>query len=637
MKLKNLYISMILAIFILLLIPNISNASLYLNNLDFTMNVQSNGNIDIVETWDIEISDTNTLYKTFDLDREKYSSMKNFSVEEINDIENWKLREYSTWEYHIPEGYYFGGVNQDGNYEVAWGVNIDSTTTENKKYKISYTVIDGIKKYEDCAELYWQVIGNRFEINAKKITGTINLPATVNNKEELKIWGHTKYLNGEIYAIDNKTIFFEVNNYRAKEYVEVRALMPTYLFPNKETININKTEEVIQEETKWAEEANARRSARDRNYKIVFVISIIIIILETIWFIIKTKKYILALKEYPKQKPETNYEYYRELPDETATPTEASFIFNSNLLIEFPKIFSAIILDLALKKYIEIKPDKKTIEITLLDKEKESLEQDELKVLELLETVSKDKRLTMKQLEKYIEIRPNKLETLKFDFEKIAKKQAEKKQIFDSKLSEKSTKYMLGTVGYIFAIIINVSILIAFGLSISSSQAGEHLFKYILMFTMINFAIITINMTMTSILSHRLIGFTQKGINEQNKWKAFKKYMEDFSLLNEKEVPQLVLWEKYLVYATAFGIAGKVLKQLKVKYAELSDSSYVNDMVLFNVLYNGNGINTNFISSLNTSTSHMYSSTYSSGSGGGGGFSGGGGGRRPVVEAGGGR
>ena len=32
---------------------------------------------------------------------------------------------------------------------------------------------------------------------------------------------------------------------------------------------------------------------------------------------------------------------------------------------------------------------------------------------------------------------------------------------------------------------------------------------------------------------------TQKGTNEKEEWKGLKKYMEDFSLLNEREVPEL--------------------------------------------------------------------------------------------------
>lgn len=36
---------------------------------------------------------------------------------------------------------------------------------------------------------------------------------------------------------------------------------------------------------------------------------------------------------------------------------------------------------------------------------------------------------------------------------------------------------------------------------------------------------------------------TDKGLEEKAKWVGLKKYMEDFSLLNEREVPDLKLWE----------------------------------------------------------------------------------------------
>ena len=58
---------------------------------------------------------------------------------------------------------------------------------------------------------------------------------------------------------------------------------------------------------------------------------------------------------------------------------------------------------------------------------------------------------------------------------------------------------------------------------------------------------------------------------EKEEWEGLKRYMENFSLLDEREVPELVLWEKYMVFATAFGIADKVLSQLKIKYPEVLD------------------------------------------------------------------
>ena len=101
--------------------------------------------------------------------------------------------------------------------------------------------------------------------------------------------------------------------------------------------------------------------------------------------------------------------------------------------------------------------------------------------------------------------------------------------------------------------------------------------------------------------------------------------MMDFSLLKEKDVPDLVLWEKFLVYATAFGISEKVIEQLKIVYPDYDNmdySIYPNMYILMHM---------NFASSFN-SVSNSMSSAFSSGSGGGGGFSGGGGRRwRPAV------
>ena len=105
-----------------------------------------------------------------------------------------------------------------------------------------------------------------------------------------------------------------------------------------------------------------------------------------------------------------------------------------------------------------------------------------------------------------------------------------------------------------------------------------------------------------------------------------------FSMIDKKELPEIVLWEEYLVYATAFGIADKVLKQLKIAYPSIENTEN-----LSNGVYIGLMMNTDFSSSFSRSISTAISSSYSSASGGGGGFSGGGGRRRRPVDGGGGR
>ena len=70
--------------------------------------------------------------------------------------------------------------------------------------------------------------------------------------------------------------------------------------------------------------------------------------------------------------------------------------------------------------------------------------------------------------------------------------------------------------------------------------------------------------------------FTQYGINEQAKWIGLYNFLNSDTLINEKEVHDLVLWEKYLIYATAFGISEKVIKAIKINAINLDiNKSYI--------------------------------------------------------------
>lgn len=635
MKLKKILTGFIITITLILLNATSSEASLHLKNLDFTAQINEDGSMDVVETWDINISETNTLYKTFKIDKTKYSGISNVFVQDITSGTNKNFKKSDIWKYHLDKGHYFGGINNNNEYEIAWGVSIDTTTR--KQYLIRYTVKDVIKKYNDCAELYWQFVGSEFEISADSITGIIKLPNKVSDKDELKVWGHTEYLNGEIYVTDLDTVEFKVNKYKSGNFVEVRIAMPTYVMSKLEnTSNINKIDSIIEQETKWANEANARRDRRNKNFKLLILATILVNTSIGIMFSKKIKKNKQFLEKNPNILPEQQLEYYRELPDKEETPLEAVFILKTGYKQScLPNVFSATILNFALKGYVRIEQEGKTIKILLNKIKTDELTRDEKKVLEILRAASNNNELTMAELEKYIKNYPSKLMNLNSTFEKVSKTQASEKGKFDTNRFNKQIVYAEKNVGYIFLLIIIITASI-----FTIGYAYKNVQSMLITCTIISlafFIVVTIiNLILNIKITTSFNGFTQKGINEQEQWKAFKKYMEDFSYLNEKEVPELVLWEKYLVFATAFGIADKVLKQLKVKYPELNDPDTIHSMILFNSMYNSNGFNTKFINSINTSTSRMYSSTYSSGSGSGGGFSGGGGfgggGGRPEEE-----
>ena len=93
-------------------------------------------------------------------------------------------------------------------------------------------------------------------------------------------------------------------------------------------------------------------------------------------------------------------------------------------------------------------------------------------------------------------------------------------------------------------------------------------------------------------------------------------------MLDKREVPEIVMWEKFLVYATVFGIADKVIKQLKIVYPNMNEEWNTNHYGYMYLM-----MNTDFSNSFSNAISNSMSTTYSSATGGGGGFSGGG--RRP--------
>ncbi len=101
---------------------------------------------------------------------------------------------------------------------------------------------------------------------------------------------------------------------------------------------------------------------------------------------------------------------------------------------------------------------------------------------------------------------------------------------------------------------------------------------------------------------------------------GFKKYLEDFSLLSEREVKEVALWKDYLIWAACFGIAEEVYDQLKIV-----DPGYeVNGVDLYTTIILTNSFSHNVQSAYDSASSSYSGGGGSSFSGGGGGSFGGG-------------
>lgn len=634
MKLKKkIELTFVFIIFIIIFFATNSYAGTQSwNTLDYDVTLNPDGSMDVIETWDVSISETNTLFKSFNIGGENYN-ISNVKVSKIENGTETQLNDIQKQQYHVDPGCYYGLMIDSSTFEIAWHVGFDNSRG-NGIYKMYYTVDNAVRIYNDCTQLYWQFLSKDNNMSGKNVTGRIRLPKEVSDIEKIRVWAHGSY-SGNIVRDSKNLVTFSLDKLSSNEMLEVRVVTEENIYELCENnYNTNYLEKILKEEQIWADQANADREASRKVLSLMYLIGAILVVINIfilILFLSKNKKY-KAIGQELKAKYSNvlkyDYEYFRDIPDEkNATPAKAVYMYNfknntSYIQDKISKIFSATMLNLSLKGLISFETvNEKEVRISKVTNAKAvKLSEDEEIIYDILNgaLINKDS-ITAKEFSKYAskeyDIVYSKLnilgETVKDVLQKEEKMSQEKLDI----TKKWNSKFILFIVFAIFL----------FGVLMFLPAVPIGLF--ILAITCRK------NANCISIL-------TDAGREEVAMWKGLKKYMEDYSLLKDKLVPDIILWEKYLVYATAFGISKKVIEQLKVVHPEMfinTNDTAIKNYTYWNMMTNssfGNNMFDDFSRGLEKVCSTAQSaynaahSSSSSGSGSGGGFSSGGGGRR---------
>lgn len=618
---KIFYTSFLFLIFLLIMSTNVLAGEQQWNSLNYDVTLDMYGNARIVETWDVYISETNTMFKDFDLySQDNRYDIRDVSVSQIVNGTEKPLNQIYEEQYHVDSGCYYGLMKSGESdvFEIAWNVGLDDSS-DNRVYKISYMVDNAVKIYNDCAEFYWKFLSKDNVMTGENITGTIHLPSNVSNIEKLHVWGHGD-LNGITERTSTNRVDFSMDEISSNTMLELRVVSEENLFEySLNTFYEDKLDSILAEEKAFADDANAKRVFFNNIKKVVACIVIILFLI----YLKKILRYIKQGKELKANRyPESELQYFRDIPNEKeATPARAAYMYyfkgrTSNLESYTSNIFSATILNLTLKKYISLEPDgKDNIIIHILNKTNDVyLSNDEEIIYNLLiENIDETTNtVDSKTLEKYAKKNYSKFYKKMNEVCKLAREYYDDKNAVDKekqKLAEKwASKGAFYLIG-IFMLVCFAPLLVA-----TWPIALEFLIATIICFK---------NAGYISVLYPEYYA-------EHRQWLGLKKYMIEFSLLKEKEVPDLILWEKYLVYATTFGVSKKVLDQLVKVYPQMTESDfYRNGNYTYMYIASNSGFDA--LNSLDTTFSHICqtaNSTYSSATGSGGGFSGGGGGRR---------
>lgn len=487
--------------------------------------------------------------------------------------------------------------------------------SEDLVIELGYTVVDGVKRHEDIAELYWQAVGRGWGENSNDVTVRIQLPVTAETTvvagENVKVWAHGP-LTGEINVDAAGLVTATVPRVAPGEFVEPRVAFPQEWLPDAPITPGVVLPDILEEEMGWAEEANV---ARDRAKKLVGAAN---------WGIPAAGAGLLgamflAWRKWGKEyKPDFDQPYWREVPDDLPAGSVGALM---NWGTVSNNDFTATLMDLSARGIVKLERVQ-TMRSTLFGSRAEEDYQIRLVPEKAGDAVDPIDREAIDLIFREV---GNGSDTVMFkQFEAFGKRNPQRfTSAFDSWKAAAGAP--VRQRGYIESngMLVGVPLLIlVFLLGFAAFAAGASLGTWIpLASTAIVFVgalILTINMRRRS----------REGAELHAKYSALKSYLQDFSKLDDAIPQQVVLWERFLVLAVVFGIADQVIKQMRIVVPEvLQDPAFVPVYMWMNPA-GGMASPANAIgNSIQTASQAAVAATSASSGGGfGGGFSGGGGG-----------
>ena len=488
------------------------------------------------------------------------------------------------------------------------GVNIVMyypSNNEKVAFKVSYVLEDVLILHDGFGEFYWNFFSGELPEEINDLNIRVVLPG-VDNSEYFRFWAHGP-MAGDIddyNSATNNIVIASIDTLDANGILDIRLTFADSLvnstFITKHSDST--LDDIIAEETEIANETNAlRESVRIKWY---------IALGATIGFyVLLVGAFIYIYFKYDKElKADFNHKYNREFIDDYNVEV-VDYLLNHNVT---ENALSASVMNLIYKKNIKAEaiPDKKdSYTFTLLNRDNLNATENSL-VNFLFTRVGKDNTFTTMDLKKYASG-----VTTSQDF--ITSYTNWKNQVIkdgqDQNFFEKKKNY----IWLPFILLIYSTLLLIF----ISSNNIEMFGGLLTIFFAIIFMIYAISCNRK----------TKKGVEHYAKWQAFKNFLNDFGNFSIKELPEIILWERYLVYATVFGLADKVEKAMNVKITEFSNVNDAN-YIMFTHIHNvhmASVISSTMHTAINTSQITINranaSSRMSSGGGFGGGFSGGGG------------
>jgi hypothetical protein len=279
----------------------------------------------------------------------------------------------------------------------------------------------------------------------------------------------------------------------------------------------------------------------------------------TIVYFIERNVRIAIKRDNSKYSTKENILYYREILN-NISPAVISIV--DNFKIDFQKDIVAGVLKLVLSGHVKMDNNS----------------------LEIVEKSADDLSISQKEL--YDMIKDGKLENIEYDSWKTScyREATNEGYVYLIQgLNQKHASTHLAKGALRLGIIFTISLILALLLSaLGSIIISTFLILFIMIYVGFYFPYL-IGYTIYYLLRKSDFRYTEKGEIVKNRIEGLKRFIEDYSSLDEKDKKEVVLWDDYLIYAVLFEQNKSIIKDmLRLKGLDLDvefdEFSFVKDM-----------------------------------------------------------
>ena len=543
--------------------------------------VDDNGDAYVTETWKCNVTQGTEVYHP-------YYNLGNSEIKDLTVIDgNTQYRQLSYWNTSgtLESKANKCGINQiSKGVELCWGISKYGSHT----YIAKYTITNFVSETTDAQMIYWTLIP--YEFSNSIGNAYIKIHTNFDIEDTIDVWGYGNY-GGTAYVYDGYIEMQSDGTLDTDEYMTILVKFPLGTFKTKNNLNNNFEYYYDMAEegtTKYIEEGTTQyiNDSSSSFLGVIFLILFQIIFIFPIFLVIiiaglskKRFEYGPEGKQIPKDVP-----YFRDIPCKNDIYRAYYIGYKYDIIKNKTDILGAIILKWLKNGMIRIEEKetglifkKENTVIVLTETNPEMfLEPKEKELFKMLYDASKDGYLESKEFEKWCGNSYSKILSW-----------------FDAIISSVENK------------------LIDEGLIEVKEKVTLKIFK-----------------SKTYIATPEL---KQEAIELA----GLKRYLNEYTLIKEREAIEVQLFEDYLIFAQIMGIAKKVAKQFEDIYPEIIEqSSFTSyDYIMFVHMSSHRGISAAQSAKSRAESYSAGGGGFSSGGGGGGSFGGGGGGRRLPLKS----